>query len=684
MNINLQDVEKFLNYLDHENFWIHIFSPARTENNKDKRQEVYSSFHNNKQQILNLCEKYNNKALICVALNSRDQNKTKADDVRQLNSIVIDIDVLKSRRINHISTEQDHKHAINKAYEIKKYLEKQNFKVSLIVDSGNGSQLYFKVNENINTVFKNTELYSKVVNLENELKEKFNDGIVEIDNITKDINRRIKIPGTINIKHVDQKENRLSKILYFDENYKQHSKTNKIQLNNISSTCEKKEIISNNDFLDKFQDLLNSHNYFKDLYNNKLTKTKFNNDRSRAEFTFLIWLVDFFDDFKEVDKIMTFSKIGKWKEDSYTTKRLNFENAKKRLQHNKEERDKDDLELWTPLDFKNLKEDDSFLIKDVIYPKTTTMIYSPPGEFKSIICIHMAVCVAAGKPWMNFETEQSPVLFCDKENNDQINKERVLGIIKGENESLEIPLRFLRREGDLLDPNFVEKFRKKIIEYNIKLVFLDTIHRFANYDENSSNDINKFYVDVLQPLIEETGISIIFLHHTTKDGKYRGSGDFLGMVDTSYSVKRNKSRQKKDTKFQIINEKSRSGEIDVINGEIDFILNERNKLDEIIISPIKNGKKEVIKDTVFNQILNKIKTLIKPGEEIQKKDFIERLNNENFEFSPNTLRPVLKWCVDKGIFLKDHKHKYSLPTYTNPTEEIQKNTLDDVEIVDLT
>nr|MDA3854661.1 AAA family ATPase [Candidatus Woesearchaeota archaeon] len=286
---------------------------------------------------------------------------------------------------------------------------------------------------------------------------------------------------------------------------------------------------------------------------------------------------------------------------------------------------------------------------------------SPPGEFKSIISVQMAINVAQGNTWMNFETQKNAVLYCDKENNDQIIKERLLGLIKGEEGSLEIPLFFLRREGDLLDKIFFKKLQNTISKNNIKLVFFDTLHRFADYDENRSDDINRFYTEVLQPLIEKYGVSIIFLHHTTKEGKYRGSGDFLGMVDTAYSVKRKKKGKKKSNIFEIINEKSRSGEIENILGDIEFILDDSENLDIIRINRLDEVKQEKEVKTKFKELVQKIEIIIKPDELLQRKDFEERLEYEKFEYSLGTLKNVLSWMSRNDILIKDKRHRYKLP-----------------------
>ena len=318
-------------------------------------------------------------------------------------------------------------------------------------------------------------------------------------------------------------------------------------------------------------------------------------------------------------------------------------------------RKSNDLVLWNYRNFETMQRDTNFLVQDVIYPKTVTMIYSPPGEFKSLICLFMGMCVASEKPWMKFKTQQSPVLYCDKENNDQILKDRLMYLFKGENfEDKDMPLYLLRRNGDLLDKKFVERLMKVVDEKKIRLIFFDTLHRFADYDENKSDDINRLYTTVFQPLIENYGCSIVFLHHTKKDGGYRGSGDFLGMVDTAYGIYREKSSNGKTDKFRIINEKCRAGEIDNVYGEIDF------GEEYIKVLRLNTEVEDEIKLNILKDLTKKVQSIIKPGESLKKKEIEDRLEMQEFEFSSSTLKRSLKWLVSNQYLDKDEKTRYSL------------------------
>lgn len=313
-------------------------------------------------------------------------------------------------------------------------------------------------------------------------------------------------------------------------------------------------------------------------------------------------------------------------------------------------KDKNKLVLWSYQNFKELKKDTNFLIQDVIYPKTVTMMYSPPGQFKSILALQLAMAVAQGKEWMKFSTRKHNVLYCDKENNDQIIKDRLMMLFEGMNyEEEDFPLYILRRQGDLKNEEFVKLLSKEIQEKEIKLIIFDTLHRFADYDENRADDINWLYTKVFQPLIEDHGISIIFLHHTSKSGGYRGSGDFLGMVDTAYSI----VREGKTNKFRIINEKCRAGEIENIIGEIDF------GEDFIKIIRLNEEIQNENKLSKLKELTQKIQSCFKEGQKLRKKEIEDQFEMEDYEYSVSTLKRSLKWLVDNQYLDKDDKNLYS-------------------------
>ncbi len=114
-------------------------------------------------------------------------------------------------------------------------------------------------------------------------------------------------------------------------------------------------------------------------------------------------------------------------------------------------KEKSVLELRTFRDFEKLKKDKNYLVKDFIPPASLTMWYSPPGMFKSITAQYMGMCVATGKPFLGLKTRKTPVLILDKENSDQINKERLTKIRYGlKVRSKDFYLYYLsRREGNI-------------------------------------------------------------------------------------------------------------------------------------------------------------------------------------------------------------------------------------------
>lgn len=314
--------------------------------------------------------------------------------------------------------------------------------------------------------------------------------------------------------------------------------------------------------------------------------------------------------------------------------------------------------------YKHLKPDKNFMVDTMIYPNTTTMIYSPPGQFKSLLGLHLAMSVSSGQQFLGMKTKKYPVILCDKENNDQLIKERLLGLYKGQGYKVRnFKLKFLTRNGDLMNEDFVTRLKEKVKEEKARLIIFDTLHRFADYEENKADDLNRIYSQVFQPIMEECNCSIIFLHHSKKEGGYRGSSDLLGMVDTCYSV----YRQGKSGKFELNCEKSRAGEIENIAGEISFDEGSIKivRLNEALIA---EKKTKVFLDTCSHIMGLFFGTDLK----LSPKEVMERLEVEGFDYSPATVKRALAWLVNtKGDLIKEVKRnvkglefesgKYCLP-----------------------
>ncbi len=322
----------------------------------------------------------------------------------------------------------------------------------------------------------------------------------------------------------------------------------------------------------------------------------------------------------------------------------------------------EEIELLTYKDFQNLKKNNNYIVEKFLMPESLTMIYSPPAMFKTILAQSMSMAITNNKEWLGLKTKKFPVLYLDGENSPQGIKDNLKGIYNAYKLKRQtFPLYFLR-SGLLIDSKknvhlgFMIALEKIIEEKEIKVLVFDTMHRFAFYDENKSDDINKLYTEVFKPLKEKYGLAIVFLHHSTKPDKrgyvaYRGSGDFLGMVDVSYRI----LADKRNKKFTITNEKNRSGEIAEIKGEILF------EEDLIKITRLNEEVEEEETKSIFNELCDKIILLFDKSSELSRKDIITYLEAMKYEFSTATLGRALKWLVDvKGSLDKTGKGVYIL------------------------
>lgn len=324
------------------------------------------------------------------------------------------------------------------------------------------------------------------------------------------------------------------------------------------------------------------------------------------------------------------------------------------------------IPVYTYLDFEKLKADKSFIVQDFLKPDSVTMVYSPPAKFKTILMQGLGMSIATGREWLNLKTKKCPVLYCDGENSNQRNKETFLNFYQGMKLKRKNFPFYVIKSGLLMDSKkninlgFSVFLERLIEEKGIKVLFFDTLHRFAYYDENKSDDTNKIYTEIFKPLKEKYHLAIIFLHHSTKENGnnnpvYRGSGDFLGMVDCCYRIAADKTTKK----FSLINEKNRSGEIETINGQIMF--------EENFIKLERLGQEIFEKETkgVFLEHCEKIISCFDRQSELSRKDIMEYLAAIKYNYSRATFDRALKWLVEKKESLdKTQKGKYILKEQT--------------------
>lgn len=299
---------------------------------------IRNIFVNNAYDFIKYAKIDNGYGLVCVGINEhkKDANiNSTVKDIEKINVLSLDVDVKKTRKRYYVSTEGDHEHAIDIAHTLKADLEKKGFTITLINDSGNGAHIYIKVNIKLpedldKEKWEQTDIYKRLITLENELRDKFKDNVVTIDFITKDIVRRMKVPGTTNVKDIKQKEDRPCKIIYKADDYKEKENTRvfeKIKPAAIvqSFTLDDKGVKKINNA--KLRKIFENDEKLSDLYNGEWQKYGYES-RSNAEQALITRLVRYGLPNKQIYQLMQKCGIGKWQEKDEGYKRLTIGKAR--------------------------------------------------------------------------------------------------------------------------------------------------------------------------------------------------------------------------------------------------------------------------------------------------------------------------------------------------------------------
>ncbi len=202
------------------------------------------------------------------------------------------------------------------------------------------------------------------------------------------------------------------------------------------------------------------------------------------------------------------------------------------------------LQTWTMGDI--LTHDfgtEEWLVESLIPSQGMMILSGSPGDFKTWVTIHIALCVSRGTSvFGRFKTEQGNVLVIDEEDNLRDLKKR-LGLLgaKGTDN-----VHYLSQNNIKVDD---EKSRDAILkivkEKNVKLLIIDSLVRVHRQDENDAKGMAKVFSS-LQEIIK-AGASILFTHHHRKQMGFgpnnpaqsmRGSSDILAAVDCHVTIEK--------------------------------------------------------------------------------------------------------------------------------------------------
>jgi RecA-family ATPase len=195
----------------------------------------------------------------------------------------------------------------------------------------------------------------------------------------------------------------------------------------------------------------------------------------------------------------------------------------------------------------NLPEVDWY-VEDIVPEGMIMALFGPAGQYKSTLSLYLALCIATGKDTFLYRTKKKgKVLWIDEEMGIIGLKHKVEQLAKGLNiksDDLNESFFYTSMMGLKLDtPEGVETLNQYILLKEINIIFVDSMSKVINGDENKTQDMSKFLHN-LRMISDEFGIAFVFMHHTRKEigrkdiNSMRGSTEFANQVDYLFSLEK--------------------------------------------------------------------------------------------------------------------------------------------------
>lgn len=224
------------------------------------------------------------------------------------------------------------------------------------------------------------------------------------------------------------------------------------------------------------------------------------------------------------------------------------ERLKEELEKKYEERKK--IDFLFASDIINMEfPPDTYFIDKLLPEGAIVALAGKRSTFKSWIVYYWCKCILEGKPvWNQFETRPTKILIIDEENRLAMIHKR-LKLVFGK-DKIAKELAIVNFSGMKVNRDEWKVAIKELInEIKPGIIFVDSITRVHSLEENSADDVNELFTEHLRPMIKDTNITLVFLHHLRK-GQYdrvsddmdelRGSSEFTNIPDCVHLVHRPK------------------------------------------------------------------------------------------------------------------------------------------------
>ena len=198
-----------------------------------------------------------------------------------------------------------------------------------------------------------------------------------------------------------------------------------------------------------------------------------------------------------------------------------------------------------------------YLVKGILHAGSLGLLYGPTSCGKSFLALDLALHLVLGRDWLGHRVRQSGVLYCNLEAGAGIIN-RLLAFDQAVDKLGDLDFRCVISATNLLDPVGATQVILDASQVaDLGLVIIDTAARATAGSAEGPDDFS-LLVKACDRIRDETGATVLLVHHTGKDGSKgsRGSTVLPAAVDSIIDVTPNPGGPKSVTL-----EKSRDGAI---------------------------------------------------------------------------------------------------------------------------
>lgn len=234
-----------------------------------------------------------------------------------------------------------------------------------------------------------------------------------------------------------------------------------------------------------------------------------------------------------------------------------------------------------------------WIVSRVLEAGTLAVLFGRPGSLKSMLAADLAVCVASGHPWLPVrlgepghprQVTACPVLWFDLDNGSRRTRTRFRALAAARGITVNVPLQFycMPDQFDLANESCITLIRDTILQYGARLVVIDTLINATSVESENDNAQLRGPLFALRQLCEQTGATILVIHHSSKNARsgvsldsLRGGSAIGAAADTVLHIDR---RNPQDGEVTVTSQKDRGSSMAPFTACWDCVQDDRGVL----------------------------------------------------------------------------------------------------------